>query len=41
MKQKAWALISSQVSEAIFELRNAVYQYIINQTHYVETKASI
>ena len=32
MKQKTLTLISNQVSEATFEFRNAVYQYIINQT---------
>ena len=31
MKQKTLTLISHQVSEATFELRNATYQCIINQ----------
>lgn len=32
MKQKALTLISNQVSEATFELRNGIYQHIISQT---------
>lgn len=32
MEQKTLTLISNQVSEATFELRNVVYQYFINQT---------
>lgn len=31
MKQKALTLISNQVSEAAFELRNGIYQHIISQ----------
>lgn len=32
MKQKALTLISNEVRASKLELRNAVYQYIINQT---------
>lgn len=42
MKQKGLTLISNQVSEATFELRNAVYHIASSKLYYyLETKASI